>query len=544
MAQELFSISAPGFIQDKVRLFIYMDNDGSQRVNVDGLAQYLMDQFSYFTAQNAAPTTKQAQARGIAEALAAAVNREAFQGDPAYPVAAPGGTGDSARASLIALRTEMYRQVMAATDPFRDFESVLATRVKAMFNTMVLPSFPAGVKLIENTRAYIETFVTDRGEESAPSPASELKTLDQNDTATVTGSAAPPGRFITKRRLYRSATGTTQAAWRLHGEYPIAQTQILDDKLDEHLNEPCPTFGWLEPPAGLQGLIGMPNGMQLGFVGRTLHACEPYHPYAYPAKYDKPLAFNIVGLVAIGQSAFVGTTERPYLVSGSDAASLSEELLSSKMPCMSARSMVAIGGAVLYASTHGLALYENGQVVNVTADVFDRAQWQAYNPETMRAGEFDGRYVAFYTKDGGGHGALVFDIKSRTISEMDAQADAVYTDADGLYVLDGTAIRDFLPAGGANLTGLWKSKTYRLTKPQSFGWLHVDSDFSNNGSPASAAVRIYADEQLHHTATVSSRAPVRVKPGRATNWRVEIESAARIEGVVLATTTEELKAAL
>jgi hypothetical protein len=540
MSQEISTLSPPAFIETWVRSFIYEDLDGSQRLNESGLAMWLSEQFGYATQGGAAPTTKQAEAAAIAQRLAAVVNRETFQSHPSYPAIVAGGDIESTRTRLIELRTEMYRQVQAITNPFRDFDASLGTRIKSMFNSMVLPSFPAGVKLIETTRAYVETFTTDWGEESAPSPVSTLATLDQNDTATVTGSAAPAGRHITKRRLYRSATGTTQSAFRLQGEYPIAQTVILDDKLDEHLNEPCPTFGWLEPPAGLQGLIGMPNGMMLGFVGRTLYACEPYHPYAYPAKYDKPLPYNIVGLAQVGQSVFVGTTGRPYLVSGSDAASLSEEVISSNVPCASAQSMVAIGGSVFYASPNGLALYESGKVTIVTKQIFDRAAWQAYQPHTMRATEYDGRYLAFFTRADSSRGAIVFDYETRTVSELDQAADAVFGNEDGVYALLGSTIYDVLPADGANRTGHWHSKDFRLTRPQSFGWIHVDA----RTAPFSATVRIYADDVLHETKTITSRAPVRCKPGRYANWRVEIESTARIEGVVLATTTEELKAAL
>lgn len=544
MPQEITAQTAPATIQAKLREFIYMDADGSQRVNSANLAQYLVDQFSYVTGGGVAPTTKQAQAQAIANTLASAIGREAFAGNPAYPSAPAGGSSEATKAALIELRTQMYRQVQAATDPFREFDALLATRVRSMFNTMVLPSFPAGIKLLETTRAYIETFVTDRGEESAPSPVSNLHTLDQNDTTTVQCNDAPPGRHITHRRLYRSATGTTQSAFRLQGEYPISEKFITDDKLDEHLNEPCPTFGWLEPPAGLKGLVGMPNGMMLGYVGRTLHACEPYHSYAYPAKYDKPLAHDITGLVAFGQSAFVGTTGRPYIVSGSDAASLSEQLISSGMPCMSARSMVAIGNAVLYAAPDGLALYENGSVSIVTSSVFDRAAWREYRPQTMRAGEYDGRYIAFYTKADGATGALVFDYQSKTMAELDQQADAVFSSEDGLFVLDGANIHNLFPTSGSNRAGSWHSKEFRLVKPQGFAWIQVDSDFRNRLLPASCTLTIYADDVLHQVVTIDSRAPVRCKAGKATNWRIEVDSNARIEGIVLATTTEELKAAL
>jgi hypothetical protein len=524
--------------------FIYIDADGSKRVKHAELISWMTTQFGFsmngtrFTAIR----VKESDALAIANALQAVVNREHWIRHPNYP-----GTisvkGD-ARTRLLDLRAKMVTETAAIEAPYKEYRASLIARAKAMFNTTIAPSFPAGVDATESTRVYVETFVTDRGEESQPSAASALVTLNDIDTAQITCSAPPAGRNITARRLYRSATGTTSAAFKLQGEYLIAQTIINDAKKDKDLNDVCATFGWLEPPAGLKGLTGLPNGVFIGYVDRTLYASVPYHPYAFPAKYDKPLAHQITGVVAVGQSAFVGTTGRPYLVTGTDSESLTEEIISSKVPCVSARSMVAIQNSVFYASQDGIALYENGKVTIVTKGIIDRKAWQLYSPATMRAAEFDGMYKVFYTKSGGAKGALVFDYENKTITELDQAADAVFSDSSGIYVINGSNVYDLAPAAGDNRIGYWNSKTFRLARPQAFAWLHVDSTFLNGATPVSATVRIYADGALLHTVVVSSAAPVRVKPGRATDWRIEIDSAAIISGVVLASTTDELKAAI
>lgn len=523
--------------------YIVTADDGSLRVKESELIAYLSEQFGYYTTYGADPTVKDGTALNIVNQLKAVVNKERWTADPAWPRVGS-NSSETLRVRLREIQAQTHKEVQSMEAAYVEVSNTLNARVKSIFNSAVAPGYPSGVELIDTTRVYVETFVTDWGEESRPSPASELVTMDQNDTATVTCSAAPAGRNITKRRLYRSATGTASSAFKLQGEYPIATTVITDSKPLEQLNDVCATFGWLEPPAGLKGLTSMPNGIMLGYVGRTLYACEPYHPYAWPSKYDKPLAHQITGIVAVGQSAFVGTTGRPYLVSGSDSASLSEEIISSKVPCLSGPSMVAIRNSVFYSSPDGLALYENGQVSIATKGVIDRKTWRSYNPSTMRAGEFDGMYMAFYTKSNGTKGCIVFDYENKTISELDQAADAVFSDESGIYLLNGSTILDAMPADGANRTGQWFSKTFRLTSPQSFAWIHVDSSFMNGVTPVSATVRIYANGALHHTAVVSSKAPVRNKPGRHSDWRIEIDCAARIDGVVLASTTEELKAAI
>lgn len=545
MSQDISPISSSAAIEAYLRSYIFTDADGSFRLNESALLTWLTEQFGYLNGagSEATPTDKNAVAADIVNRLGSIINRENWASNPAYP-RPENNDAETIRSRLVSLRDQLFNAAHAIETPYQDYQAGLAARSKALFNTIVAPNFPAGVAVIEATRVYVETLVTDRGEESRPSDVTVLSTIDQNDTITLTCAAAPGGRNIAYRRIYRSATGTQSSAFKLQGEYPVATTVITDSKPDAQLSDVCPTFGWLEPPAALKGLTGMPNGMMLGYDGRTLYACEPYAPYAFPAKYDKPLAHQITGIVAVGQSAFVGTTGRPYLVSGSDSASLSEELISSREPCVSARSMVAIENSVFYASPNGLALYENGRVVIVSKGVIDRKTWQAYVPSSMRAVEFNGMYLAFFTRSDNSQGCLIFDYETRSFSEMAQTADALFADESGVYALIGTTIYDVLPKTGNYRTGSWYSKTFRLGRPQSFGWLHVDSDFLNNGSAVSATVRIYASGSLLQTLTVSSSAPVRVKPGKHSDWRAEVDCAAQINGVVLATTTEELKAAI
>lgn len=539
MAQVITQNSTVAQVQTEVLKYVFTDTDGSRRVNVDGLSAFLAEQFSFLPASGIALTTKSAQAATIANNLQQAMGREAFRTRIDYPRGEVATVNVEAQNKLITLRDAIQDDARKINIGYNAFFTRIGVVLQALFNTSVAESI-VGTKLVLTSRAYIETFVTDRGEESRPSAPSAVVSLDQNDYAVVTCSAPPAGRFVTKRRLYRTATGNVTSSYRLQGEYPIATTVITDPLADNNLAaDSCTTFGWLEPPATLSGLAGMSNGIMLGFVGSTLHACEPYVPYAWPAAYDKPLPHKITGIVSLGQSALVGTTGYPYLVSGSDSAGLTEQKLPNLVPCASARSMVAIGNSVFYAGNDGLALYENGQVAIVTEGIIDRVTWAGYNPTSMFGIGFDGRYFAFYTKAGGARGCLVFDYKGRSISELSQQADAAFASEAGAYVLDGLQVLDMLPTNGTNRTGKWKSKVFRLAEPQAMLWLHVDAQL-----PASVIVRIFANGTLHHSATVTSAAPVRVPPGRFTRWQAEVESASIVSGVVLTSSTKELKAVL
>jgi hypothetical protein len=541
--QDIDENSIPGNVEAKIRAFIFTDSDGSKRVNVSGLTSYLAEQFSYQSPDNASHIAKSAMAASIAEKLQASIAREAFRTRDDYPKSPVAEINPEITSRLNDMRRALEAETRNIAAGYRTFIDGVNVMLKAVFAGPLTESI-TGVQLVNVTRAYVDTFVTDRGEESRPSAASALATLDQNDSATITCSAAPAGRHITKRRLYRSATTANNAVWRLQGEYPAEQTVIADDKPDSALNDVLTTTGWLEPPAGLQGLTGMSNGIMVGYVGSTLHACEPYVPYAWPAKYDKPLPHKIMGIASIGQSVLVGTTGFPYLVSGSDSMSLTEQKLATLVPCVSAASMVAVANSVFYASPDGLALYENGAVTVVTEGVIDRADWSEYNPASMRGAGFDGRYVGFYQKADATRGCFVFDYKSRTFSELAQAADAAFSNEAGLYVLDGTQLLNLLPLAGARRAGLWRSKVFRLVKPQAFMWLHIDSDFTSNGAPTGVTVRVFADGALHDTIVVTDKQPARLPPGRAHDWIVEVESAAIVNGVVLASTMTELKAVL
>jgi hypothetical protein len=518
----------------------YIDTapDGSLRIDDGGLITYLSEQFGYYTASGDSPQNKSGQAVNITNRLKALVNREAWQNDPNWPKVG-NNSSEAARGKLIDMQRQLITEAQALEAPYRAISAGLASRAKSLFNSVISPVFPAGEEIILENRTYIQTYVTDRGEESAPSPASTIVELDQNDTATVAVAAAPSGYSITHWRLYRSATGTQSSAFQLQGEYTVGTASTVDSTKQEFLNEACPTIGWLPPPATLAGLAAMDNGILLGFTGRTLHACEPYKPYAWPAKYDKPLMYDIVGIAGAGSFAFVGTTGYPYVVTGSDSESLSEEMIKSPVPCASAKSMAVVENSVLYASPLGLALYENGRVEIVTEALFDRATWQIYQPSTMRSAAFGGVYYAFYTKADTTKGCFVFDYKSKAFGELDQAADAVFANDDGIYILNGTAVLDLAPTSGSLRTGQWDSKSFRLARPQSFGWLHVDAEY-----PGTVTVRIYADGSLLQTTAVTSKVPVRVKPGKFDDWKVEIEAAIQVNGIALATTTEELKAAL
>lgn len=131
--------------------------------------------------------------------------------------------------------------------------------------------------------------------------------------------------------------------------------------------------------------------------------------------------------------------------------------------------------------------------------------------------------------------ALDYARKRATKAPADDALAGLYADlsTDALYAVVG---EDVLPTGaGAALTAVWRSGQVIADAQPSFGWLLLD------GPATSAVVRLYADGALHYTTPpIDGGVPVRIRPGRARSWEIEVECSGRITEVRLATSAAEL----
>ncbi len=412
-----------------------------------------------------------------------------------------------------------------------------------------------------DTRFYIVTFVTDWGEESAPSEPSDILEVDQNDTVTITrpnstrfGSSLFSNN-IQKWRIYRSNTGSATSSFQFVEELLTSTNTYTDSKKAEELGEVCPTLTWEPPPyrADLQnelypqpvvgtnpflrGLTGMPNGIMAGFFDNTVAFCEPYVPYAWPIEYQITTEFPIVGLGVFGQTLFVGTTGNPYFISGADSASMSAQKLDAKQSCSSRRSIVSVQGGVLYASPDGLCVADPSGVKVVSGGMYTREDWQKLNPATMVAASHENIYYLFYTGNGGG--CLTFDLATAKLGRLDLTATATFTDTltDTLYVANGTSIQSVF-GSATRRTAKWKSPRMVLPRQEPVAWVKV---YGDQTPEAPVTVRWYGDGALRHTAVFTDPNPQRLPAGRWLEHEVEVESAARVTRVVLAGNTQELQ---
>jgi len=104
---------------------------------------------------------------------------------------------------------------------------------------------------------------------------------------------------------------------------------------------------------------------------------------------------------------------------------------------------------------------------------------------------------------------------------------------DQLYVLDGAAIKKW--DAGALMTARAVSKVFRVPSHVNFGACEVVAD------AYPVTLKVWADGQLIHTQTVTSRYPFRLPSGfAALDWQFEVICTHAVQGVAMASTMQEL----
>jgi hypothetical protein len=532
-------------------LAAYLSNNsnGELVVDVQGVANYLRTQFdsistqsefvSPATAATSAAAAKAVNIANIVNALEGALGVGAWSSRSDWPTGADVLSGAelvSAVKDLMAECKTLSDQITAYYDlTNRAVEDILTAKFYELGLDAVVP--PGVVRQIE-TRSVVYTYVTDRDEESAPSPPSELAELDQNDTAEYTATAPPSGRHVNRIRWYRSRSASQTASFDFVAEVAVGTLAYTDEKKAEELQEPCPTLTWDEPPADLAGLVEGPNGGMAGFIEGSNTVCfaENFVGYAWPEEYRKTTAWPVVGIGRFDQTYVVLTRGKPYYMTGPDSASIASQMVDSDQACVSRRSIVSGYGGVKYASPDGICIANASGVRLLTEQHFDRDAWQALSPGSIFAAEVEGLYV-FHYDNGTTSGCYAIDLDTGKLVTIDATGSAFYRDlvSDRLYLAQGTAIKAMF-ASATKRTGSWKTKLAVLPRPANMGWLQADSDFES-----ALTVRIYRDGELTDTKVLASRAPVRISSGRALEYEVEVEGAVRGTSVTIASTAEELR---
>lgn len=187
-----------------------------------------------------------------------------------------------------------------------------------------------------------------------------------------------------------------------------------------------------------------------------------------------------------------------------------------------------------------------------------RDDWQAINPASIIAAQYEGAYIASFTVDGVKKGFLIDPLNPTGIYWLDKGYDAMFFDElqDALFVLDGPSIKKW-DAGAALTTAVFRSKVFRAYATN-FGAARVIAD----GFPVTVKVDALGLDPtvvtkqvearpgvltspnattLRYTKVVADRRPFRLPAGfTATDWQVEVSSTNAVQQVVVASTMAEL----
>lgn len=436
--------------------------------------------------------------------------------------------------------------------------------------------------------AYVYTFVTDFGEEGPPSAASAIVEATIKSGAETVTVGIPSYSGMTnlafgtdaKKRIYRANVGSTNAQYQFVAEEPYASTSYTDSKESSQLGEVLPSLTWIGPPnddtndypdGQLMGLTPVANGIFAGFSGKRLCLSESYLPHAWPVDYRITLENDIIAIGTTANGIVALTDGKPYFVTGVDPSAMTATQINLAQGCVNEKSVVDLGDVVLYAGPDGLCGISGTQGEVITRGLISPKQWNAdFYPETIRAFEHEGTYVAFYTTGSGSstvHGGWVYDPRASeaAISTLTTNAErrgGFKNDKTGeLFVIVGNAVQPYRASTTTNRLGKWKSKKYVTAQPVSMSWVHIHAD-SYPSSPGKNRVRVWADgvviadykiTKSGNVFTQETTVPsgisdaslaepiMRLPSVLATEWEVEIQGYVPINEFCLAQTMAEIK---
>lgn len=352
----------------------------------------------------------------------------------------------------------------------------------------------AGGSGTAETRAYVYTYISTFGavlEESAPSPAGSVSTFPTGATVTVSAFSTAPttaaGYNITAIRIYRSVTSATSAQYLYVGTVTVnpatgaASGSFSDTVAAADLGVALPSLYYTPPPAGLHGLIALPNGILAGFVGNQVWFSEPYLPHAWPVAYMMTVGAPIVGLGVFGQTLVVCTTQTPYLLTGSQPGAMSQEKVPLPEPCVSKKSITSDQFGVLYASPNGLVSIAPGTQDVISRALFTRDEWQAYLPSSMVGAIYQNMYIAFYQVGSTKAALILMRGDSPPLVTFDTAAQAVFVEkaTANIYIVSPVDNKVYqLDADPVNnLFYEWMSKKFILPEPTNYAVSKAQADW-------------------------------------------------------------------
>lgn len=269
-------------------------------------------------------------------------------------------------------------------------------------------SGPENCSRASDARSYVYTYINKWGEESAPSPASNILTVEDGATVTVSGIALPPdGYDIVAVNIYRATTGfrepdvkqqkpLTDYLYLTTLELPV--TSFVDSVRMAGLGAPLETMKVRMPPEGLRNIVAMEGVVRLaGTTKNRVHMTENFQPYNWPVKYDLTLDSSIVHMGALEQKLFVTTDTVPYVIDVSSCEDmkcmpvLDAGVAIPDIACKYPDAAITTQHGFIYSSPLGLILLDAQARYHIlTKKWFSEDDWAQIKPDTVRIAYWQG----------------------------------------------------------------------------------------------------------------------------------------------------------
>ena len=441
---------------------------------------------------------------------------------------------------------------------------------------------------IEN-RAYVYTYVSAYGEEGAASPPTNA-TGNPTGTWVITIPAPAAGvttnRNIAYVRLYRTVVDSSgNAAYYEVTQLPFSTSPITytDNATPLQIvsNAPLTSEFYTPPPADLQGVVMMANGIAAGWSNqREIWFSAAYLPHAWPAPYAITVDYPIVGLTANGASLNILCAGAPFIATGVTPDTMTVGKISSNEPCISRGSIVSSGEGAYYASPNGVILLNSSGTTSITEFVYEKEFHNRLQPWNWAAGHYGLSYVALFKGAGLSgidpdglvlHG-FVLDKEDKNVPftylHLNTTVKNMYFDevSGQLFeILSDNTVRQWNPPIGVPGTTtlwdwMWRSKPFRMAFPASFKAFKIifsvppevtivpgvrNTDQSQVYNPATQylIVRVYADGRFVMVKEVQKNEEVLLIPDgfKAVIWEFELQGQINIAHFKVATSVKELR---
>lgn len=417
---------------------------------------------------------------------------------------------------------------------------------------------------------YVYTFVNDLGEESAPSPVSADILRPNGVSVTVTTPTTTPTPAdaatysITHKRIYRAVSGATGTLYRFIAEITLATATYLDEFDDGELlsADVLESEEYDMPPADLQGLIVLPIGSLAGFSKNRLCISAIGRPHAWPVRARYPVDTDIVAIGNIDNTIVLGTQKFVYTATGQDPFSYSMSQPGAPQACLSKPGMVFLDGqGMCFPSPDGYQVCRGSasSVSNLTEGMFSQEQWQALNPETIKAAVHDG-VLHFHYEGDAGNGSYAIDLRATgsgltrmsfhaTALHVDPMRDALFMALDAISEPDDPAlpvrpsfsvaartIYQFNAHATAKLVYQYRSKLNQMPIPTSLQMAQVRAgDYTN------LLTRFYGDGAEIKERVITGKREFSMQPKDAYDtYEYELIGTSRVRTLVAAEDVEEL----